>query len=154
MRNVTRFQKLLTLAALALSATVAFADNGGKDGSNAGEVRLRAKLAGPAIQGAPAIQNRTPEGSADFRIDHNGQRTRLNVEVEDVNLPGGTVLMVAIVHGGVSTAAGTITLSNNGFGELELESQNGAMVPAAQSGDMVTVSNGTITIVAGVLGSM
>jgi hypothetical protein len=148
MRNVTRFQKLLTVAALALSAAIAFADNGGKDGSNAGEVRLRAKLAGPAIQ------NRTPEGSADFRIDHNGQRTRLNVEVEDVNLPGGTVLMVAIVHGGVSTAAGTITLSNNGFGELELESQNGAMVPAAQSGDMVTVSNGTTTIVAGVLGSM
>ena len=154
MRNVTRFQTLLTVATLAFGATLAFADDGGGKGNgngngngNAGEVRLRAKLAGPAIQ------NRTPEGSADFRMDDKG-RTRFNAEAENVNLPSGTVLTVAIIHGTTSTTVGTITLSSSGFGELELESQNGAMVPAAQAGDMVTISNGATTIVAGVLGSV
>ncbi|SRR5260370_24186261 len=148
MKNITRFQKLMTVVALALSVTIAAADNGsGKDGSNAGDVRLRAKLAGPSIQ------NRTPEGSADFRNDHNG-RTRLNVEVENLNLPAGTVLTVVILHGGISTTVGMITLSSTAFGELELESQNGAVVPAVQAGDMVTVSNGATTILAGVFGSV
>ena len=58
MKKVLRFQKLMTVVALALSVMIAAADDGGgKGGSNAGEVRLRAKLAGPLIQ------NRTPEGS-------------------------------------------------------------------------------------------
>ena len=148
MKTVLRFQKLMTVVALALSVMIAAADDGGgKGGSNAGEVRLRAKLAGPLIQ------NRTPEGSADFRSDHNS-RTRLNVEVENVNLPAGTVLTVAVLHGGTSITAGTITLSSTGFGELELESQHGAMVPTVQPGDMVTVTSGTTTIVAGVFGSV
>jgi hypothetical protein len=147
MKNKTRIQKLMTVVALALSVMIATADDGkGKDGSNAAEVRVRAKLAGPAILG------RTPEGSADFRSQN--AQTRLSVEVENVNMAAGTKLTVAVVHGVVSTTVGTITLSSTGFGELELESQNGAMVPAVVAGDMVTVSSGATTILAGVFGSV
>ncbi|HLK68234.1 MAG TPA: hypothetical protein VKU19_32595 [Bryobacteraceae bacterium] len=150
MQTTTRFQKFLVLAAVALTATFAVADDGGKNGvnnNNNGEVRLRAKLSGPAIQ------NKTPEGSADFRMDDKG-RARLNVEVENVNLPAANVLTVAIVHAGASTTAGTITLSATGFGELELESQNGAIVPAVQAGDMVTFSNGATVVLTGIFASM
>ena len=43
---------------------------------------------------------------------------------------------------------GTIALGSLGGGELELEAQNGALVPAIVSGDMVTVSNGAAVILA------
>jgi hypothetical protein len=147
MKKTTRTQMIFALAALALSATCAAAHDGGKNGSQTAETRLRAKLTGPAIQ------SKTPEGSADFRIDDQA-RTRLSVEVENVNLPAGTVLTVTIVHGLVSTPAGMITLSSTGFGELELDSQKGATVPAVQAGDTVTVSNGLTTILTGIFASM
>jgi len=147
MKNTRRFQKLLAVAAIALSATLAIADNGGKNGSNATEVRLRAKLTGPAMQ------NKVPEGSADFRMDDHS-RTRLNVEVENVSQPAGTVLTVSIVHNGASTSAGMIIVNANGFGELELDSQNGATVPAVQAGDTVTVSSSTATLLMGIFASM
>jgi hypothetical protein len=150
MKNTIRFSKLLTLtlAALALTA-MASADDGGRKGSttNTSEVRLRARLSGPAIQ------NITPDGSADFRMDDQG-RTRLDVEVERVNLPAATVLTVALVHGGVSTNIGMITLSSTGFGELELRSDNGNMVPTVQAGDMITVSNGATAFLSGIFAAM
>lgn len=113
------------------------------DGGNNNEIRLRTRLAGAVTQG------RTPEGNADFRSDNRG-RMRLNVEVENLNLPAGTTLQVSIQHGATLTAAGTISLANSGFGELELNSQDGATVPAVTSGDMVVVANGGVTILAGV----
>jgi hypothetical protein len=116
-------------------------NNGNNNNQNA-QVRLRTTLAGAAIQG------RKPEGNADFRNDGQG-RTRLNVEVENVNLPAGTVLTVSVVHAGVSTMVGTIKLGSGGEDELELDSQNGATVPAIVSGNMVTVANGAAIILAG-----
>jgi len=111
--------------------------------NNATQVRLRTRLAGAAIAG------RHPEGNADFRND--GVRMRLNVEVENVNLANGTVLTVAIVHNGTSTAAGTIMVnSSSDENELELDSQNGNMVPTVVAGDMTTVSNRAQVILAGV----
>ena|SRR5581483_11160646 len=139
-----------TLAAsILMLGTMTFlaADDGGKGNNGNGnnnnntQVRLRTSLAGAAMTG------KKPEGNADFRSDGNG-RMRLNVEVENVNLPDGTMLTVAITHAGVSTTVGTITL-RAGENELELDSQHGDAVPMVASGDMITVSNGAAVILAG-----
>jgi uncharacterized phage protein gp47/JayE len=147
------FRSLLTLAvaALMMGSATARAEDGQKGKGPGGpgnnnnqpvQVRLRTTLAGTAIG------NQKPGGNADFRDDGQG-RTRLAVEVENVNLPAGTVLTVAIVHAGVSTTVGTITLGAGFESELELDSQHGDVVPAVVSGDMVTVSNGAAAILAG-----
>ena len=140
------FQIHAALAGALLMLTVAHtvrAGHGGKD--QAQETRLRAKLTGQAIQGV------TPEGSGDFRSETS--RTRLQVEVEHVNLPAGTVLVV-FLQGGANapTQIGQITLSATGFGELELDSEHGAMVPAVQNGDILSIANGAIAIFAGAFG--
>jgi hypothetical protein len=94
-----------------------------------------------------AISGEKPNGTADFRTD--GTRTRLTVEVEDVNLPDGTILSVFIVHNGSGTSAGKLKLAA-GFGELELRSQDGDVVPAVQDGDVVLVKQGSSRRLAGV----
>ena len=114
----------------------------GNNNNNNAQVRLRTTLAGAVIQGIK------PEGNADFRNDGQG-RTRLNVEVENLNLAAGTVLNVAVVHAGVSTMIGKIRVGNGGENELELDSQNGQTVPAIVSGDMVTVANVAAVVLAG-----
>jgi hypothetical protein len=164
MKNTRRTFLTLAVAALTVGSMAVWADDGQKGGQGSGQgqgqgqgqnqgpgnnnnnnqntqVRLRTTLAGAAIQGIK------PEGNGDFRNDGQG-RTRLKVEVENVNLPAGTVLSVAVVHAGVSTMVGSITLGGVD-NELELDSQNGATVPAVASGDMVTVSNGAAVILAG-----
>src|SRR3954452_1348786 len=102
--------------------------------SSSTELRLRTQLAGGAIAG------KVPSGNADFRMESARNRSRLNVEVENVNLANGTVLSVMVSHAGVSAKVGEIHLLN-GFGELELNSQDGATVPAIVKQDIVTVSN-------------
>jgi len=125
------------------AANQAWADHGSQNSQNNTETRLRTRLSGGAMQG------KTPEGNADFRSDSRG-RMRLNVEVENVNLAAGTVLQVSVQHAGMTVAAGMITLQAGGFGELELNSQDGDTVPAVQSGDMIMVANGGTVILAGV----
>lgn len=124
--------------ALLIFGAAAVADQG-----NGNELRLKTKLTGAAIQG------KTPEGSADFRSDSSG-RSRLNIEVENVNLPAGTVLTISVQEGVAITSVGSIKLSAFGQAELELESQKGATVPVVKKGDMVTVSNAGTPILAGV----
>jgi hypothetical protein len=126
-------------AALGLFAVIALTGAGQLVAKDS-ELRLKARLTGAAITG------KTPEGSADFRSQTG--RTRLNVEVEHVNLADGTVLDVTLTHAGVATVIGHITLALGG-GELELESEHGAIVPAVQKGDVVTVANAGAAIVVG-----
>jgi hypothetical protein len=131
------------LAPVLLFTTLVYpvmADHGGT--SQPSQTRLRTNLTGAAIQG------RTPEGHAEFRSENS--RIRLDVEVENVNLPAGTVLTVTIQHGATSSSVGTITLSANGESELELESDHGAVLPAIMQGDIVSVSAAGTTIMAGV----
>jgi hypothetical protein len=136
--NLNRKTHALTLLTLgALIGTAVWAD------SKATEVRLRTSLAGGAISG------RTPSGNADFRSESDRNRTRLNVEVENVNLSDGTMLDVAITHAGASAAIGHLAL-RGGFGELELNSQDGDSVPAVVKGDTVTVSSAGAAILSGV----
>jgi hypothetical protein len=135
---ITRIHVALTATLLLIGAVAAIADQGGQNN----ETRLKTRLAGSAVQA------KTPEGSADFRSDSRG-RSRLNVEVENVNLAAGTVLTVSVQDGITVTVVGTIKLSSFGGGELELDSQDGATVPALKKGDLVTVSNAGSRILAG-----
>jgi len=103
----------------------------------AADVRLEAELVGPAIEGVK------PEGEADFRAD--GDRHRLSVEVEDVNFPDGTKLMVKIEGYDVG-----VIMLDGGVGELDLDSAAGDMVRVVYEGDIVKVFYGDMKILTGV----
>ncbi|MFN7923278.1 MAG: hypothetical protein U0Q16_24465 [Bryobacteraceae bacterium] len=92
------------------------------------DTRLRTSLAGGSISGV------TPTGHIDFR-DRGGNDARLNVEVEDVNVPAGSVLDVE-VNGRV---VGRITVNSSRSGELELNSRDGAVLAQIRAGATVVV---------------
>jgi hypothetical protein len=97
--------------------------------SPGGEIRIEARLAGAPIGGL------TPSGHAKFRT-RNGNRS-LEVEVEKVNLPAGTVLNV-LVDG---VKVGQLTLASTLENEFEIESEHGATVPAVTSTSTIVVTN-------------
>jgi hypothetical protein len=99
-----------------------------------------------------ANNSRTPEGNADFRSESARGRTRLQVEVENVNLPKGTMLDVSVQHPSMAAmVVGHFTLSSSGSGELELNSQDGDVVPTLSAGDMVIVGNAGTPVLSGTL---
>ena len=106
------------------------------------EIRMRTALAGGAIAGL------VPSGQADFRAIESQGRTRLNVEVEDVNLVGSKV---DVFVDGEKIGSITISAAPIRGGELELNSQDGQLVPAVKSGALVVVRNGATAILSGVL---
>lgn len=123
-----------TAATLLLAGLPALVQAGGS-----GEVRLRTQLTGARID------RLTPSGHAEFRA--RSGRSDLRVEVEDVSVPVGTVLDVYVD----SVKVGTITVAEVTLGgELELNSQDGAVVPKVAKGSVVVVKNGETGIVAGV----
>ncbi len=75
------------------------------------------------------------EAGLKARFESKGNRVRLRVEVESLDLPAGAVLNVCIA----GQKAGTITIIGSHAGELELDSEHGDMIPAAQIGDTVEV---------------
>lgn len=95
-----------------------------------GETRLESRLAGAPIGGL------TPKGDAKFLTRTDGRR-KLNVEVEKVNLPAGTVLNVLIDNAKV----GEITLNAMLENELELDTEKGTPVPAVATLSTVVVTN-------------
>jgi uncharacterized lipoprotein NlpE involved in copper resistance len=109
------------------------------------DVRVRVQLAGAPLGG------RLPEGHADFRTRADGRRS-FEVEVEEVNLPVGTVLNVLVNN----VQIGQITLGALLRGELEFESEHGQTVPAIAQGTTVTVTNAATgaTILAGTFGAI
>jgi hypothetical protein len=130
-RTITQLMPALFLAA-ASTLLVQPAD-AKSDGT-----RLRARLAGPAIGTV------VPSGHADYRVRTG--RARLNVEVEDVGLPVGTVLTVFLAGAQIGTiTVAAVTLG----GELELNTQDGANVPQVVRGAVVEVKNAGTTIISG-----
>ena len=124
---------LATLAAL--SAAPAYA--------NDDETIIEAGLVGPVLGGS------TPHGKAVFR-QRPGNDLKLEVEVQDVNLPAGTVLNVFVGGGQI----GVITLNAFRAGEVELETERGQAVPAVTNGTAVAVRNQSgANIVTGAFGS-
>lgn len=106
------------------SSTTSTSTTGGN-----GETRVRTPLAGGAVNGLQ------PSGKADFRV--RGAGSRLNVEIEDVNLPPGSVVDVFVGNQRI----GTITVGPPPMrgGELELNTNDGATVPAIRPGDQITI---------------
>ncbi|MDT7808301.1 MAG: hypothetical protein QOJ70_2114 [Acidobacteriota bacterium] len=124
---------LMALAAFAIAPAFA----------SGAETITTANLAGAVISGV------TPTGTAVFRQGADNSR-KLEVEVEHVNLPAGTVLNVLV--GG--TKIGTITLDSLGAGQIELETERGRTVPVVNTGTSVAVTNQPgANIVAGTFGS-
>ncbi len=106
--------------------------------AEAAGVRLKAKLTGPAIGGE------VPHGVAKFR--ERGANRKFSAEVQDVNLPAGSVLHVLVN----SVELGTITLSALQRGQLEVHTKDGGIVPPMGKGGVVTVvAPGGSTILSG-----
>ncbi|MDX6445408.1 MAG: hypothetical protein QOH71_2482 [Blastocatellia bacterium] len=97
---------------------------------NAGETRIESRLAGAAIGGL------TPKGHARFEVRANGRR-KLNVEIEKVNLPAGTILNVLVDNFKV----GQIVLSSTLENELELDTERGNPVPNITTASTVVITN-------------
>jgi hypothetical protein len=97
---------------------------------NAGETRIESRLAGAAIGGL------TPKGHARFEVRANGRR-KLNVEIEKVNLPAGTILNVLVDNFKV----GQIVLSSTLENELELDTERGNPVPNITTASTVVITD-------------
>lgn len=95
-----------------------------------GETRIESRLAGAAINGL------VPKGHARFRVRTDGRR-KLNVEVEKVNLPAGTILSVFVDN----VRVGQITLAATLENELELDTERGNTVPNVTTASTVAVTN-------------
>ncbi|MCA1591346.1 MAG: DUF4214 domain-containing protein [Acidobacteria bacterium] len=94
-----------------------------------GEIRIESRLAGAAINGL------VPKGQAKFLVRADGRR-KLNVEVEKVNLPVGTILNVFVNNVNV----GQITLAATLENELELETERGQTVPNITTASTIAVT--------------
>jgi hypothetical protein len=99
-------------------------DRGDHNRQEQREVRERIFLDGDDIDGI------RPEGQAEFRA--RGMRQELKVEAEEVDLPDGTILTVEINGMPIDM----IELEE-GEGELELNSEDGDLLPAVQEGDVL-----------------
>lgn len=109
-----------------------------------GETRLESRLAGAPIGGL------TPKGHAKFILRIDG-RQKLNVEIEKVNLPAGTVLNVLVNN----IKVGEITLSQMLENELELDTEHGDVVPTVTTLSTVVVTNPQgATILSGVFNTL
>jgi hypothetical protein len=141
---IARRSRRAIAAALAAACALALSAAALADGSGSQETRIVAALSGAPVGGS------TPKGAAEFRERADGRRS-LEVEVEHLNLPAGTVLD-ALVDG---QAIGTITLDSLGAGRIELETENGQTFPLVNSRTRVVVANQAgATIVAGAFGDI
>lgn len=100
------------------------------------KIDLRTVLTGPVFNGEQ------PKGKAEFQMEDGFKR--FIVEVEDIDLPNGTVLAV-MVNG---VRAGSITLVNHG-GALLRSSFAGQAVPNITAGSTVAVNFSTTRILGG-----
>jgi hypothetical protein len=132
---VLMFALAWVILPFALNKTVVQADDLSDD------IRIRASLTGPAINGI------TPSGFAEHRTEDDGRR-RLDVDVFSVNLPAGTVLNVVLNN----AVIGQVTLDGFGNAFFRRDTNNGQTVPPAGNGNPIAVMNGNTTIISGVFG--
>lgn len=103
---------------------------------NAGN--LFASLSGATINGV------LPNGFAEFEI--HSSRLELEIRVNQVNLPAGTVLGVTVDN----AAVGNLFLEGGGEGRLRLRTDRGQTVPPVVSGSTIVIRNGGTTILSGI----
>ncbi|MFN6962789.1 MAG: CHRD domain-containing protein [Pyrinomonadaceae bacterium] len=97
-----------------------------------------APLSGPTIDGI------MPRGVGQYAEFGTANRV-LNVFVDRVHLPAGTQLSVMVGD----AAVGTITLDSDGDGGLRKSTANGDTVPTVTAGTMLSVKNGSTTVLSG-----
>ncbi|MEQ1643720.1 MAG: FG-GAP-like repeat-containing protein, partial [Pyrinomonadaceae bacterium] len=88
-----------------------------------------------------------PHGAATWELYQSGNR-EIEVEVEDLTLPQGTVL-TAFVDG---NSIGQLTVDDRQKAKLKLKTEDGQSVPTVNNGSAVQVRNGSTVLVAGVFG--
>ncbi len=101
---------------------------------------LFAVLSGATVNGV------LPNGFAQYEI--HSSRRELEIEVNQVNLPAGTLLGVTIDN----AAVGQLFIESDGRGRLRLRSDEGQFVPFVVSGSTIVLRNGGSTILSGVFG--
>ena len=86
-----------------------------------------------------------PHGAAEYQLYADNNR-ELEIEIEDVNLPNGTVLNFFV--DGNSVGQKPVNLQK---AKLELNTEDGQTVPVTIDGSTVEVKNGATVLVAGIL---
>ena len=79
--------------------------------------------------------NADPFASGEAKFEKRDDRTRFEVEVEDVSSIGELDVRAN------GSSVGSITVDENGDGQLELDTRNGDTVPDLEAGDVVEVFN-------------
>ena len=121
-------------------------------------VSIPALISGVKADGTPLVAVRTatlaapsgtvnPHGEATWELYQSGNR-ELEVEVEDLNLPQGTVLTSFINGNNVGSAA----VDDRGRSRLRLKTEDGQAVPVVNDGSTCEVRNGATLIVSGIFG--
>jgi hypothetical protein len=106
------------------------------------EIRMLADLNPPVdVVGGEIAAAAPADGHADYR--ERGNSMRLNVEVEDVS-PNSTFTIE--ISG---NTLGTITTNSFGTAELELNTNDGQVVPKILRGDLVQIFQGTELVLSG-----
>lgn len=159
------FFTLLMASALLMPAYIGFAADGyGGGGSSGGGTsagdgggsatgmmssvvstsKLRANLTGSAIGGT------TPSGRADWNLVADSGHESLLIQVEDVNLPDGTVLYVS---GCGSSNIGTLLLRAR-KANLIIDESEGSSVPTCTAGNKIFVANGGKNVLSGTFATL
>lgn len=87
-----------------------------------------------------------PHGNATWQLYPSGNR-EIEIEIEDVNLAAGTSLDT-VVNG---NPTGQIIVDSRNRGKLKLRTDDGQAVPMTDDGTPVSVKNGDLTLISGVL---
>ena len=103
------------------------------------EIRMLADLNPPTNVEGGGIA--AADGHADYR--ERGNSMRLNVEVEDVSPNSAFTIEIS------GNTLGTITTNSFGIAELELNTNDGQVVPKIMRGDLVQIFQGTELVLSG-----
>ena len=123
MKTKMRFATLAIMSLMAVVGTTnqVWADKGQQ------QVELRAR------------QNKEINGfEAELRGGYRERpsRDRLNVELEQINIPSGTPVAFCLIQGGVSSLIGVGNVSKARI-QIELEAEDGDVVPMVKAGNLL-----------------
>lgn len=135
MKNLAKIMAVLLLAAVVGAGALAVSAS---DTSAKALGRLRAELMGHEVDGV------MPQGEADWRMLDDARGNRLKVDVEDINLPDGTVLDVLACGTGIGEV-----LLEDGEGDIDIREERGDKVPMCEVNDEVSVMHASSTILFG-----
>jgi hypothetical protein len=124
MKTKMRFATLAILSVMAVVGTTnqVWADKGQQ------QLELQAR-ANKQINGFEA------ELRGDYR--ERPGRDRLNAELEKINIPAGTPVAFCLVQSGVSSLIGVAKVSKGFETQIELEAEDGDVVPTVKVGDVL-----------------